>query len=246
MTSLVDRVCAALPHAAARALYARLRPGAFAHLQALRKDPDPNGYGLGTSERLGAIFVHVPKAAGISLCRSLFGNLAGGHTTLAQYRLLFEPEFFERAFKFAFVRNPWDRLHSAFHFLRAGGLHESDAAWARLHLEGYADFEDFVLRGLESGAVRSMVHFVPQFRFLCLPGRSRPGVDFLGRFENLEADYRTVRRRLGMDVAERLMHANRSRTEGKGDYRAAYTHAMRERVGRVYRRDIRMFGYGFE
>lgn len=41
-----------------------------------------------------AIFVHIPKCAGVSVNKALFGNLAGGHTTLDQYINVYEPSLF--------------------------------------------------------------------------------------------------------------------------------------------------------
>src|SRR5690242_8686296 len=70
--------------------------------------------------RTNSIFVHVPKAAGVSIARALYGDLGMGHMTLAEYRTVFRQRAFDKMFKFAFVRNPFDRLHSAYHFLRAG------------------------------------------------------------------------------------------------------------------------------
>lgn len=53
-----------------------------------------------------AIFIHIPKTAGSSIQEAL-GH--GGHETIHHYM---EQEGFNRAFKFAFVRNPWDRFIS--------------------------------------------------------------------------------------------------------------------------------------
>ena len=32
-----------------------------------------------------SLFVHIPKCAGVSISKGLYGNLAGGHTTLSGY-----------------------------------------------------------------------------------------------------------------------------------------------------------------
>jgi len=53
-------------------------------------------------DRYQCIFVHIPKTAGVSICRSLFENLAGGHTTIAKYQIIFSKKEFDRYFKFTF------------------------------------------------------------------------------------------------------------------------------------------------
>ena len=139
------------------------------------------------------------------------------------------------------MRNPWDRLHSAYHFLRRDGLGEKDKLFAQTHLQ-FPSFDEFVKRWVNEENIRSFVHFLPQHHFLCLPGRRRPAVDFLGRFESLAEDYETVRARV--PGAKPLEHLNR--TDDRPSYLDEYSDESREIVARVYRRDIAMLGYAFE
>src|SRR5215467_9332165 len=59
------------------------------------------------------IFVHIPKTAGNSVNR-VFGVSWQNHKDLARYAR--ECEAFETFFKFAIVRNPWDRLLSDYNY----------------------------------------------------------------------------------------------------------------------------------
>ena len=76
------------------------------------------------SDKHKCIFIHVPKAAGSSVETSeIFedqriktGEYVGGHTTALEYRETY-PGKFKNYFKFAFVRNPYSRLVSAFSYL---------------------------------------------------------------------------------------------------------------------------------
>lgn len=54
------------------------------------------------------VFVHIPKTAGKALFGSLFAAPSPGHITARRYRS-FDPDRFQRYFKFAVGRNPWDR-----------------------------------------------------------------------------------------------------------------------------------------
>ena len=202
--------------------------------------PSPKGdFSLRGFDRRQAIFVHIPKAAGTSVALSLFGELPY-HYTAGHYRVIFGRRTYNRYFKFAFVRNPWDRLYSAFHYLRAGGWNDADKAWAEANLARFSTFDQFVLEWLHPDRLDSYMHFRPQSRFIC-DWRGRPIIDHFGYFETIEEDFRAIAARLGVDAS--LGHVNRSQRE---DYRAAYSPAAIERVAEVYRQDIEAFGYDFD
>ncbi|ADI14736.1 sulfotransferase family 2 domain-containing protein [Truepera radiovictrix] len=215
-------------------------PRRYAALQRLRS-PEAGG-ALAPFFRHRCLFIHVPKAAGLSVGKGLFGAATGHHRTVAGYQLLLSRSEFEAFFKFAFVRNPWDRLASAFFFLKSGGLHDTDARWAAEHLAPYATFEAFVTGWVNRHNVHSWVHFRPQHHYLCLPGRRELLLDFVGFFENLASDYELIRARLG--TGEPLPAENVTRA--RRDFRELYTPEMREIVARVYREDIALLGYTFD
>ena len=190
-----------------------------------------------------ALFVHVPKAAGVSVQRSLFGDVAFRHTSFRQFELAFTASQMASLFKFAFVRNPWDRLVSAWLFLRDGGLNEQDRTWSSENLSRYPDFESFVLDWVSRADLdRSYVHFRPQLHFL-ESGRKRLELNFVGRFENLAADFEHVALRLGCNAM--LQSLNRTRSRKSPSYRDYYTERSAEVVAKAYAADIRTFGYEF-
>src|SRR6187402_3169911 len=67
------------------------------------------------SHKHQCIFVHIPKTAGNSINR-VFGVGWENHKDLARYHAEIPRETFERYFKFAIVRNPWDRLLSDYNY----------------------------------------------------------------------------------------------------------------------------------
>lgn len=241
----VNQLFYRLPHDARRGLYAVARPKRFLKLQRKRNSDPEQDYSFRPFDTYRCIFVHVPKTAGVSVSRELFGNLSGGHTPIATYEVVFSRREFESYFKFAFVRNPWDRLYSAYRFLKAGGMSEGDRRWAERNLHGVTEFTEFVTEHLRRSHILSSSHFVPQYRFLCRPGSTRVLVDFVGRYESLDRDFRAVKERLGLDTGEGLPHFNRSGSNG-ADYRSAYTAETRRIVADVYRDDLELFGYAFE
>jgi len=198
---------------------------------------DLRGRGVysGTPDRHRCIFIHVPKTAGSSVADALF-HAPSRHVPYTEY-LRANPRKFRSYFKFAFVRNPWDRLVSTWSFLRSGGMNERDRAWASEHLARYMDFRTFVCDGLCRPEVLSWVHFRPQSDFICAADGVAM-VDFVGRFERLQDDFAVVAARLGMDTS--LEPSNTSHHEPFERY---YSEETAEVVGRVYARDAETFGY---
>ena len=184
-----------------------------------------------------AIFVHVPKVAGTSVKQVLFPDA----WSLTHYRaidyFLDNPLKYRRYFVFAFVRNPYDRLVSAYEFLLRGGKNEPDRRFRDRVLSAYASFADLVKYGLGRREVDEKYHFMPQSRFLVSPWGSIM-VDYVGRFERMEADFATIARRMGLDV--RLPHSNKSTRGRWEDY---YTEELRSIVYRHYKADFDLLAY---
>lgn len=184
------------------------------------------------------IFIHVPKTAGTSVARALFG-VDSRHVPWTEYERA-NPHKFHKYFKFAFVRNPWDRLVSTYFFLKRGGMNETDRAWAAENVMPFVDFCDFVRHRLTSADAMTFPHLRPQCFYLA----DRSGnikTDFVGRYENLAQDFAEVARRLGSHAA--LPVSNTSHHEHFTEY---YDNATRAAVADVYANDIALFGYTFK
>ena len=135
-----------VPHRLPRSVPAERRapPGADrkgALLPLLRRDPLN-------------LHLHPEDLAGVSLCEALYATPIISHALLRHYQVVYDWQTYESYFKFAFVRNPWDRLLSAYRFLLSGGWHDRDRRWAHRHLARHTSFEAFVLQGLSPGGRR--------------------------------------------------------------------------------------------
>jgi hypothetical protein len=198
-------------------------------------------YSLCAFDYYRCIFVHIPKTAGISVSQALFGNYSGGHRDIRWYQGHYRPATFRRYFKFSFVRNPWDRLYSAYRFLQQGGFHEADATWFRENIGRFASFSEFVAGWLSEENVRyGSIHFRPQVDFL-RDREGRLGVDFLGRYESLARDFEVIKREIGSNAT--LPHLNA--TPSRDHHLDQYTRETAAVVERVYQADIEAFGYTF-
>ena len=186
------------------------------------------------------IFIHIPKTAGVSLAKAIFGDVSfEGHRSFYFNSIALNIKN-EKYFSFAFVRNPFDRLYSAYKFLEKGGMNIHDKNTFNIHLSKYRNFEDFVLNGINKKLIYQITHLIPQYEYLC-NNSGRILVDFIGKFENLDNDIILLSKKLKKDI--KLNHHNYNE---KKDYKMAYTDEMIEKVHQVYQKDIDIFEYNFE
>lgn len=193
------------------------------------------GVYAGYPDAYRCIFIHVPKTAGSSMVKSLFGE-GSRHVPYFVYERANRGKF-RRYFKFAFVRNPWDRLVSSYFYLRQGGSGGADKAWSDANLRRYPDFRSFVLGWINAANVATWPHFNPQSYYIA----DRDGkimVDFVGQYENLVEDFQFVMNRLGFDAMLEL--TKKSEHRHFASYYDAETSSI---VERVYASDIKVFGY---
>jgi len=196
------------------------------------------------------IFTHVPKTAGKSV-RYLFGlpeferdykpdgrniEYAGGHRSLFE---LVNEEYFFRYFKFAFVRNPFDRIVSAYFYLDNGGCNEFDRRFRAEYLAPYkGNFATFVE---DLSKLLTAAHFQPQVVWLC-DSRRKLLPDFIGRYESFERDMSVVGKRLGLSF-DKVPFLNASKHKF---YRSYYDDATSRRVAQAYGEDLELFCYRFD
>ncbi|MBU3071532.1 sulfotransferase family protein [Aestuariicella sp. G3-2] len=153
-----------------------------------------DGYSLMPFRNYKSIFIHVPKAAGISVAHALFGCRGGGHATYRDYYRHFGKEMSD-FFVFSIVRSPVDRAFSAYTFLRSGGISDFDRVMQKEVFSRFDSFSEFVIEYLNDDTCRKLLHFKPQVDFL----KNSKGVldiDFIGKFENIDKDFSYISERV--------------------------------------------------
>jgi hypothetical protein len=150
------------------------------------------------------------------------------HATAVMVKRCLPPDLYSRLFKFAFVRNPWDRLVSRYSFFLNRPNHPRHKFVARMK-----DFEEYLDWEMRPGKLFQH-HYLTD-------GSGAWLVDFIGYYEHLREDFAEVCARLNVRVDLR-----RDNSSTHGDYRSYYTPETRERVARHYHRDIELFGYNFD
>lgn len=203
-----------------------------------------NYYSKHSFDYYKCIFIHIPKTAGISISKTLFGHYTD-HSTVDWYVENYNPATFKNYFKFAFVRNPWDRLYSAYSFLKKGGMYAVDADFYDANLSHLKNFKEFVLNWLNHQTITSISHFLPQYLFITSKeDRNLILVDFVGRFEKIEEDFNIVAKQLRFE-RKQLERSNVTNCDPRR-YIEMYDNEMIEKVRVLYQRDIEMFNYSFE
>lgn len=201
--------------------------------------PEHDPYAAGWRSMIDSrrIFIHIPKTGGISVARAIFGNAGIGHKSARFVRRRIGPIAYRRSFSFTFVRDPFERCHSAFEFLKSGGMNGDDAAWADAQLSEFVSFEDFVAEGLSRPAISGHLHFRSQSAFIFDPADNLL-VDFVGRHEELQADFGRLCATIAVQGS--LPWLNRSNWSRATK---AFPQSVRDRVIEHYARDYQLLKY---
>jgi len=183
------------------------------------------------------VFFHVPRTGGSSIESLDWWGRWTGHFPKAD-----EIGGPDNYFRFAFVRDPWDRFVSLYHYF-AGMTpkHRWHRANARV-VAGVRRFQSFAefCRQFHAWPHRQDFHFWPQCCWIADAG-GKPLVDFIGRYERFQGDFARICRRVNADCTE-LPRVNVSRHR---PYREYYNGQTRQIVAELYRRDIDLFQYEF-
>ncbi len=169
--------------------------------------------------------------------RTIFSEFEKNRITLdAEHPLnvFYAPNYFKDYFKFAFVRNPWDRLVSCWH------NKVIDENYYNFDTETYKkmrSFKNFVRYVANLDIENCEQHLREQTKLIDLNN-----VDYIGRFENFRHDLSEVFKKIGIaPPSDEKKNATRKRR----DYRSYYDDELREKAGRIYRKSVQIFAYKF-
>ena len=205
----------------------------------------PNGNGIQVCPIYKFFFVHIPKCGGTSIDESeLFSNVyfgkRFGHATYDEIKeKIKNVEGREASYRgFSLVRNPWDRLVSAFYYLNNGGSNEGDARVYETYLKKFNGnfslfLDEFVA---EPSKFLNLLHFKPMSHFLPLKSVDIPF--FVQKLEKI-SDKSNLEEFLG--VKFEMPHVRKNSEQGP---LFDYDQRNFDAIKRIYSEDIENFGYG--
>jgi chondroitin 4-sulfotransferase 11 len=195
------------------------------------------------------IFVHIPKTAGINTINYLrkekepvtvIGHLPiciDNKIDITKLNIMNKNINFNTNFLFAFTRNPYTRVLSAYNYLFNGGLKTSlDLSYKKI-IETYQksrdNNENFLsfLKDIEIHK-KTIVHFVPQYEYITHDGKIL--VNYVGKFENYENDMRVLfpkysNNNIALNKSEQIIKE--------------LTNESKRIIYNAYKKDFEIFGY---
>jgi hypothetical protein len=168
------------------------------------------------------IFIHINRTGGVSV-ETAFEQPTMDHRLPGELIRELGKDVWDTYYKFAFVRNPWDRMVS---------VYSNRKRWNSPDSTKNIGFEEWLL-GLNYFSEFNQLHWICK--------KSRMLVDFVGRFERLEKDFKTVCHKIG--VEKQLPHLNSSQHK---PYQCYYTEKTKRLIEIYCQKEIKMFGYRFD
>jgi chondroitin 4-sulfotransferase 11 len=167
------------------------------------------------------IFIHVIKTGGISIATALDMKVKQCHLSATKIKKKVGGDVWNDYFKFSFVRNPFDKIISQYHYNR-----------------GKFGFEDCTFKEYVRAWSKGVkISSCPQFNSYYI---NEP-LDFIGRFENLQHDFNIVCDKIGISQKQ-LPHKNKSKHKHYTEY---YDDETRQIVAEKFAKDIEYFRYKF-
>ena len=200
----------------------------------------------------GFIFIHRSKSAGTSVRQALLPyiddeilpdqgyqdgvNPSNTHTVqfgrrkhmgLLEYKQVLPSGFYEKAFKFSLIRNPFERLISVYYSPNRVVLGNIDV--------NSFDRQDFL---------RMVREECPFREYVCTNNSSGllDEIDFVVRYEFLHHDFKILCEKLGLP---NLSLGRYNVSKRKRDYRQYYDQTLIDAVHERFHEEIEVFGYTF-
>jgi len=184
------------------------------------------------SDRYKFIFIHIAKTAGQSMVRGVFMDKIEDAVNSPGLDAPINSEKWADYFKFTFVRNPWDRMVSAYNY-HIPGVKKG---------ESFADFVRNYAWDEEGDPYNK--HWLDQYLHVEGVNDGKGWIDFVGRFENLEEDWNKACKVIGTEW--KLPHRNVNHANPRNKhYTDYYDDDSKKIVEEAYQRDLELYGYVF-
>jgi hypothetical protein len=194
------------------------------------------------------IFVHVPKNAGTSLTQALGGQTnkdVWKHMEACQIKHWCNENYmdFGEYYKFAIVRNPWDRMVSFYHYTcqQEGISKRLQQTYIDMGFEEWLTTDHFYTK---EGKIAPKDYVIPYQRRCqsnwLLDNNHRSIVNDVFKFEELDKAIPLLERKLQMKL--NVPHVNKS---DHRQYREYYSESSKRFIERFFEQDIIRFNYEY-
>ena len=187
------------------------------------------------------IFIHIPKTGGTSIFEAFKQQNLKGHFGHFMNINSYNYPVYRKYFKFAFHRNPWDRMVSVWRYWTE--IRKDQQLVQKMpqteFFSGFCNnlekiFYEILDPKYEEIHIMNQVELNGYSEFLKL--------DFWGRFSNLNEDFKTICDRINIKY-EPLPHLNRTTHKSYIKY---YNDDLKKYVGKLFEKDIDTFKYTFD
>lgn len=183
------------------------------------------------------LFVHIPKTGGTSIATALIGK-PSGHPYLYEFYLS-NKRYTKTFYKFCVVRNPYDRLVSAYAHI---SQRECNLKFKRLFKKLNINSFDDLISKLDNPKtyqklINTIIHLRSQNELI---HHKKIKMDDIFKFENFNKIEDTLNNKLGKNLKIKKLNSS-----PRSDYRNYYNEYSIAVVERIYKKDLEMFGYRF-
>ncbi len=184
-------------------------------------------------------FVHINKTAGSSIEQGL--GLKFQHKTATEFRDEVGAEQWHKGFSFSFVRNPWDKVVSHYHWRI-----KTNQTNLGMHTISFLEWVERTYGEQDPIYYDKPKMFMPQSHWLKASHSSSSEeliVDYIGKFETLQKDFEYVCSIVKLADSAELPHLKAS--ERQKSYIEYYTPKTVNIIAQWFAEDIERFGYQF-
>ena len=199
-------------------------------------------------EKKKFIFIHIPKNSGTAMTNEIQkrynqsqilrdvernGINIGIDKMHLYYDVIYKfisKEILDNYIKFCIIRNPYNKLYSAWNFIK--------------DRHGYSDINDFIKYKLDENFIYgkeiipndARVHYRPQFTFV-YDNEYNIFVDFIIRYENLNEDIFKLNKKYNLDIP---LYDN---SNSKKSYINLFNKESIIKINTLYKKDFELFNY---
>ena len=184
------------------------------------------------------IFIHVTKAAGTSIEQTFRSDsfFSKRYVCAMDARNFVGQKKWEKYFKFAIVRNPWDKIVSMYRYRKKIG-----------RISKGLSFKKFI-KLIDSAKIkhddgRKHKFFTCNQLDCCVDEDGEVILDYIGRFEKLQKHWKYICRKIGKNRI--LPHVKSSKKKKQKGYQTYYDDETKKLVAARFSKDIEYFGYEF-